>query len=100
MVAPIGKIGQRRQVVIPKSIFDALRLRTGDSVEMRRVEGSVVIKPKKLMNADEELTARQRRIIDTRLARAERDVRAERVSDPFGNIAELKRHLHIAPTRI
>ncbi len=32
---PIGKIGQRRQVVIPKEIFDALGLRTGDFVEVK-----------------------------------------------------------------
>lgn len=93
---PIGKIGQRRQVVIPKHIFDALQLRTGDFVEVRRVQGTVVIKPKKLVDADQELTPRQRRIIDRRLALAEQDVKMGRMSGPFGNVAELKRHLHAA----
>jgi len=53
---PIGKIGQRRQVVIPKEIFDALGLETGDFVEVTQVKRTVVIKPKKLVDADDVLT--------------------------------------------
>ena len=33
---PIGKIGQRRQVVIPKEICDELDLQVGDFVEVRQ----------------------------------------------------------------
>src|SRR5713101_3405696 len=55
-VMPIGKIGQRRQVVIPKDICDALGLQTGDFVEVQKVKGTVVIKPKKLVDADDVLT--------------------------------------------
>ena len=53
---PIGKLGQRRQVVIPKDICDALGLNVGDYVEVNRVKGTVVIKPKKLVDADDVLT--------------------------------------------
>ncbi len=53
---PIGKIGQRRQVVIPKEIFDALGLQTGDFVEVTQVKRTVVIKPKKVVDADDVLT--------------------------------------------
>jgi len=53
---PIGKLGQRRQVVIPKDICDALGLNIGDYVEVNRVKGTVVIKPKKLVDADDLLT--------------------------------------------
>src|SRR6266571_8588155 len=56
VVMPIGKIGQRRQVVIPKEIFDALGLQTGDFVEVTQVKRTVVIKPKKLVDADDVLT--------------------------------------------
>ncbi len=52
---PIGKIGQRRQVVIPKEIFDALGLQTGDFVEVTQVKRTVVIKPKKVVDADDVL---------------------------------------------
>ena len=85
---PIGKIGQRRQVVIPKKIFDALRLQTGDFVEVKQVKGTVVIKPKKLVDADEVLTEEQRAIIDAGLAEAEKDIGDGRVSGPFDTLHE------------
>ena len=62
-VMPIGKIGQRRQVVIPKEIFDALGLQTGDFVEVTQVKRTVVIKPKKLVDADDELTPEEEAIV-------------------------------------
>jgi len=60
---PIGKLGQRRQVVIPKDICDALGLVTGDFVEVRQVKGTVVIKPKKLVDADDVLTPEEEAIV-------------------------------------
>ena len=60
---PIGKIGQRRQVVIPKDICDALGLQTGDFVEVQRVKGTVVIKPKKLVDAEDVLTPEEEAIV-------------------------------------
>ena len=94
VVMPIGKIGQRRQVVIPKAIFDALGLQTGDFVEVTQVKRTVVIKPKKLVDADEVLTPAQKAQIDARLAEAEEDIKAGRVSGPFTTVDELKRHLN------
>ena len=60
---PIGKIGQRRQVVIPKEIFEALGLKTGDFVEVTQVKRTVVIKPKKLIDADNGLTPEEEAIV-------------------------------------
>src|SRR5215468_1590687 len=60
---PIGKIGQRRQVVIPKEIFEALGLKTGDFVEVTQVKRTVVIKPKKLIDADDGLTPEEEAIV-------------------------------------
>ena len=60
---PIGKVGQRRQVVIPKEIFDALGLQTGDFVEVTKVKNTVVIKPKKLVDADDVLTPAEEAIV-------------------------------------
>src|SRR5919197_3600346 len=60
---PIGKIGQRRQVVIPKEIFDALGLKTGDFVEVTQVKRTVVIKPKKLVDAEDVLTPEEERAV-------------------------------------
>jgi len=49
---PIGKVGQRRQVVIPKEICEELGLQEGDFVEVKRNRGSIVIRPKKLVDKD------------------------------------------------
>ena len=60
---PIGKIGQRRQVVIPKEIFEALGLKTGDFVEVTQVKRTVVIKPKRLVDAEDVLTPEEERAV-------------------------------------
>src|SRR5947208_15825011 len=91
---PKGKIGQRRQVVIPKEIFDALGLRTGDFVEVQRVKGTVVIKPKKIVDADEVLTPAQKATIDARLAEGLRDLHEGRVYGPFGSVDAMAQSLH------
>src|SRR2546427_8808269 len=89
VVMPIGKIGQRRQVVIPKEIFDALGLQTGDFVEVTQVKRTVVIKPKKIVDADEVLTPRQKSVIDARLAEAMKDVEQGRVHGPFPSVSAM-----------
>jgi AbrB family looped-hinge helix DNA binding protein len=94
VIMPIGKIGQRRQVVIPKDIFDALGLRTGDFVEVQRVKGTVVIKPKKIVDADEVLTPAQKAAIDTRLAEGLQDMAQGRVYGPFDTVETLVQSLH------
>ena len=90
---PISKLGQRRQVVIPKEICEELGLQEGDFVEVTSTKGLVIIKPKKVVDADEILTSAQRAVIDKRLAEAEEDIKADRVSGPFATADTLKRHL-------
>lgn len=58
----ISKLGQRRQVVIPKEICDELGLREGDFVEVSRAEGQVILKPKKLVDVDDVLTPKAERV--------------------------------------
>jgi AbrB family looped-hinge helix DNA binding protein len=60
---PISKLGQRRQVVIPREICDELGLQEGDFVEVTSMEGNVVIKPKKLVDADEVLTPDEEKLV-------------------------------------
>ena len=48
MREPIGRVGQRRQVVIPREIFDSLRMREGacpasTTFPGRRVDSSVLL---------------------------------------------------------
>lgn len=59
----VSKLGQRRQVVIPKEICDDLGLEIGDFVEVERARGTVVIKPKKLVDAEDVLTPEEEEIV-------------------------------------
>jgi len=60
---PISKLGQRRQVVIPKDICDELGPQVGDCGEVRQIQGTVVIKPKKRVEADDVLTPEEAVIV-------------------------------------
>ena len=52
----IGRVGQRRQVVIPREIFENLDMREGDFVAVEQHGRSVVIKLKKLIDPDDVIT--------------------------------------------
>ncbi len=60
---PIGKVGKRRNVVIPQEICDQVGLREGDFIEVQAKKGTVVIKPKKLVDADDILTTTEAVIV-------------------------------------
>jgi AbrB family looped-hinge helix DNA binding protein len=60
---PVSKLGQRRQVVIPKEIWDSLDLMVGDFVEVEQVKGSIVLKPKKLVDALDLLTPEEEALV-------------------------------------
>jgi AbrB family looped-hinge helix DNA binding protein len=54
----VSRIGQRRQVVIPKRVFDALKLRAGDFVEVSAEGGRLQMRPKRLVDiGDDSLSA-------------------------------------------
>jgi AbrB family looped-hinge helix DNA binding protein len=56
----VSRIGQRRQVVIPKRVFDALKLQAGDFVEVSAEGGRLEMRPKRLVDFGEEvLSARE-----------------------------------------
>jgi bifunctional DNA-binding transcriptional regulator/antitoxin component of YhaV-PrlF toxin-antitoxin module len=52
----IGRVGQRRQVVIPREIFENLDMHEGDFVAVEQRGQSVVMKAKKLVDPDDVLT--------------------------------------------
>lgn len=60
---PISKLGQRRQVVIPKEICDELRLQEGDFVQVKSRNGAVIIKPKRLVDPDDILTPQEEKAV-------------------------------------
>jgi AbrB family looped-hinge helix DNA binding protein len=49
----IGRVGQRRQVVIPREILETLNIREGDFVAFTRQTNGVLIKPKRVVDADD-----------------------------------------------
>lgn len=49
----IVKIMQRRQVVIPKELFDSLDLNVGDYLEVKLNDGKLEYVPKQLVDRDE-----------------------------------------------
>jgi len=52
----IGRVGQRRQVVIPREMLESLHLREGDFVAFTRHANGVLVKPKRLVDPDVVLT--------------------------------------------
>ena len=52
----VSRVGQRRQVVIPKAICDALGLEKRDIAEVRAARGLVSMRPRKHLDADNVLT--------------------------------------------
>jgi bifunctional DNA-binding transcriptional regulator/antitoxin component of YhaV-PrlF toxin-antitoxin module len=57
MREPIGRVGQRRQVVIPREIFDSLRMREGDFVAFAKHGNGVLVEPRRVADPDDVLTS-------------------------------------------
>ena len=52
----IGRVGQRRQVVIPRDILETLKIQEGDFVAFSKQANGVLIKPKRVVDPDDVLT--------------------------------------------
>jgi AbrB family looped-hinge helix DNA binding protein len=52
----IGRVGQRRQVVIPREILETLKLKAGDAVAFAEQKNGVLIKPKRIVDPDATLS--------------------------------------------
>lgn len=70
----IGKLGQRRQVVIPKELCEDLGFEEGGFVEIKRQGNALVIKPKKVIDADDVLTPEEEKLV----RKGEKDLRKGR----------------------
>jgi AbrB family looped-hinge helix DNA binding protein len=67
----VGRVGQRRQVVIPKDMLETLRLREGDFVAFTQQANGVLIKPKRLVDPDDVLSRAESALI----SKARREMR-------------------------
>jgi len=52
----IGRVGHRRQVVIPREMLETLKLQEGDFVAFSKQANGVLIKPKRVVDPDDVLT--------------------------------------------
>lgn len=82
---PLGKVGQRRQVVIPRHICEALQLKEGDLVAFAARPGGVMIKPKRVVDPDDVLTREESALVK----KAEREMRQGR----YVTLAKLEHEL-------
>jgi AbrB family looped-hinge helix DNA binding protein len=90
LVMPVVKVMDRRQVVIPKEIFEELKLKTGDYLEAMIDNGKIVYIPKQLVDRDawywsEEGQQRINESLD--------DLKKGRVTGPFTNAKDLVKSL-------
>lgn len=97
---PTARIQHKGQVTIPTSLRNQAGLSKGDLVEFSLRRGKIVITPKLVIDrsqfphADDDYTPAQRRIIDARLARAEKEIEQRRTYGPFATHAEFIAALH------
>jgi AbrB family looped-hinge helix DNA binding protein len=70
----ISRVGQRRQVVIPREIAESLRMREGDFVAITKKADAVVIKRKRLVDDDTTVTPEEAK----RLRRSQKQIKEGR----------------------
>jgi len=92
------KVQRKGQVTIPSRLRVQLGLADGDFVEARAHRGRIVLTPRRM--ADREYSPDQRRVIDARLARAEADIKAGRVSKAYSDHEEFTTDLHRAAAKL
>ena len=66
----IGRVGQRRQVVIPREMLETLNIREGDFVAFRKQANGVLIKPKRVVDPDDVLSPEE----SAQIAKARREM--------------------------
>jgi AbrB family looped-hinge helix DNA binding protein len=59
----IGRVGQRRQVVIPREMLDTLNLQAGDLVAFAAQKNGVLIKPKRAADPDDVLSPAEAKVV-------------------------------------
>ena len=58
-----GRVGPRRQVVIPREILETLKLQAGDLVAFAEQKNGVLIKPKRAVDEGDTLSPEEAKIV-------------------------------------
>ena len=77
--AYLAKVGASRQFAIPKKVYDALALNTGDYLEIVIQDNCLLVTPKTL--------------IEKRLAEGLKDITEGRVTGPFSTVDDVMESL-------
>jgi AbrB family looped-hinge helix DNA binding protein len=81
-------VKNKNRLMVPASVQRRARIKTGDRLEFKVSGGVITIIPE-LPTADDEYTAKQRRVIDARLAKSEAELKAGRSFGPFDTADEM-----------
>jgi AbrB family looped-hinge helix DNA binding protein len=81
----IGRVGQRRQVVIPREMLETLNIQEGDFVAFSLKQNGVLIKPRRVVDPDDVLTREESALVK----KADREIRAGK----FVTLAQLRHDL-------
>ena len=94
-MSTLVKVQHKGQVTIPTRLRSQAGISEGDLVEASFERGKIVLTPKLVIDrfrfsaADSEYTPAQRRAIDTRLAKADEDIKSGRLYGPFRTAQEM-----------
>jgi len=78
----IGRVSRRRQVVIPREMLETLNIQEGDFVAFAQKQNGVLIKPRRVVDADDVLTTQESALVK----KAEREMREGK----FVSLAQLR----------
>src|ERR1039457_7009996 len=81
----IGRVGQRRQVVIPREMLETINLQEGDFVAFAEQKNGVLIKPRRVVDPDDTLSPEESALVK----KAEREMRQGK----FVTLAQLRHDL-------
>lgn len=93
---PLVKVKTKSQVTIPDAIRRQLGVEVGDVLEAVVRKGSIVLRPKAIVDRDE-YTPEQRRRIKAQLAKSVAEVKAGKGFGPFETHQEMINFLHQEP---
>jgi len=81
----IGRVGQRRQVVIPREMLATLNIQEGDFVAFAAHKNGVLIKPRRVVDPDDVLSPQESALVK----KAEREMRQGK----FVTLAQLRHEM-------
>jgi AbrB family looped-hinge helix DNA binding protein len=81
----IGRVSQRRQVVIPREMLETLNIQEGDFVAFAQKQGGVLIKPRRVVDADDILTTEESALV--------KNAESEMREGKFVSLAQLRHDL-------